>query len=866
MKKLYFLLLLLFSGLAAFANHITGGEMSYTLTRQSGNNFTYHVVLKLYRDCYSPAGSADLGPEASISIFDNANNSSVYASMVPRRIIDTLSLGSPSSCINNPPAVCYQVGYYEFDVTLPGTAQGYTITYQRCCRIAGINNLLVSNSVGATYTAKIPGTSALPSAPANNSARFIGADTVIVCANSYFCYDFKALDLDGDSLTYSFCNAFTGGTPSNSSPNPPAAPPYISVPYASPYTEMAPLGSGVTLDPKTGMMCGIAPPAGIYVVTVCVTEYRNGVAIATQRKDLQIKIGNCNRADAALRPEYISCDGFTYTFSNEAPPSPLIKSYFWDFGDGSTSTEATPSHTYADTGTYTFKLIINRNEECSDNATAIIKVYPGFFPGFRVAGICINKPTSFFDTTKTRYGAVSSWSWDFGDLSSVTDVSTLQNPKYTYTQTGIKNVRFIVASNKGCIDTVYRDVAILDKPPLSVAFKDTLICNGDRLQLQAVGNGNFSWTPLSAIINENTANPTVNPSTTTKYFVLLDDNGCTNRDTVQVRVVNFVSLQARGDTTICAGDSVSLTATGNGLQYSWTPATTISNPAMANTMARPNATTTYQVTAFIGGCVPATDNVLVTLVPYPVANAGPDTAVCFNTPAQINASIVGNSFTWSPVASLNDPNSLSPIAKPKSTTGYILTVRDIIGCPKPGRDTVIVTVLPKVNAFAGNDTAVVVGQPLQFNARGGEGYLWTPGTALNQVTIFNPVGLYDGSFDSIQYKVLVTDAIGCMDSAFVTVRIFKTNPQIFVPSAFTPNRDGKNDVFRPIAVGITRIEYFRVFNRWGELVFSTTTNESGWDGRIQGINQATGTYVWLVKAVDYTGKSFFAKGTVTLIR
>ncbi len=105
-----------------------------------------------------------------------------------------------------------------------------------------------------------------------------------------------------------------------------------------------------------------------------------------------------------------------------------------------------------------------------------------------------------------------------------------------------------------------------------------------------------------------------------------------------------------------------------------------------------------------------------------------------------------------------------------------------------------------------------------------------------------------------------------MDSAFVTVRVFKTNPQVFVPTGFTPNGDGKNDVIRPIAVGLTKLEYFQIFNRWGQLVFSTTTSGRGWDGKIGGKEQGTGVYVWVVKGVDFTGKSVFAKGTVTLIR
>jgi len=137
---------------------------------------------------------------------------------------------------------------------------------------------------------------------------------------------------------------------------------------------------------------------------------------------------------------------------------------------------------------------------------------------------------------------------------------------------------------------------------------------------------------------------------------------------------------------------------------------------------------------------------------------------------------------------------------------------------------------------------------------------------LDNVTIPDPVALYDGSIDSIRYRVLVSDEQNCFDSASILVKIFKTNPQIFVPTAFTPNGDGVNDLFRPIGVGIKSIEYFRVYNRWGQLVFSTTINGHGWDGNIGGKPQSTNTYVWIVKGIDYLDRPFLKKGNVTLIR
>jgi gliding motility-associated-like protein len=869
MKRSTLLFIMWFGlGFSAQANHIVGGQIYYTLTGQSGNNYSYSVTLLLYRDSLS--SGAVLDPEVSMAIYDRLTGNEQFKTKVELTIpIEVLHLRYPGPCINHPPTVIYQVGHYKFNVTLPANANGYIITFQRCCRIAGINNLLGSSSVGATYIAEIPGTNPLPTAPANNSARFVGPDTVIVCQHNSFTYSFNAVDADHDSLSYSFCDAYVGGTSAAPSPDPPAPPPYTTVPYAAAFSGSRPMGGGVTIDRKTGLVTGVAPDAGIYVMTVCVYEYRNRVLIATQRKDLQIKVGDCSIAAANLPPQTVNCFSFNSGFKNNGDQS-LIHTYLWTFGDPATggnnsSTLANPTHVYSDTGTYTVTLITNRGELCSDTGTTIVKMYPGFVPGFTSKGICITKPTIFTDTTSTRYGTVNSWSWDFGVASVSSDTSHKQNPTFTYTAVGVYSAQLIVTSSKGCIDTVTAPVTIIDKPPINLAFRDTLICKGDFLQLNASGTGVFTWTPGTNITNANTATPTVNPPGTAYYYVNLNENGCLNDDSVRVRVVDFVTLKAFNDTLICQGDAVQLYSAGDGLHFFWTPAANLNDPNARSPIAVTNNTTTYQVTATIGHCS-ATDRVTVSTVPYPIANAGVDTTVCYNTPAQLQATMIASSFTWAPGGSLSDPFILNPVASPRQTTSYVFTVTDTLGCPKPVRDTVVVVVLPKVNAFAGNDTAVVIGQPLQFHATGGINYLWSPPTALDKVDIADPTATYDGSIDSIRYKVMVNDEQNCLDSAYINVKIFKTNPQIFVPTAFTPNGDGVNDLFRPLAVGIKTIEYFRVYNRWGQLVFSTSINGQGWDGKISGTPQATNTYVWIVKGVDYIDKPFFKKGTITLIR
>ena len=844
---------------------------------------SYHIKLTVYMVCSAQSNPGQLSPSIPFTIFD-AGTGSIYQNLnVSISNQYRLEKTTSDECITGDQSVCYYIVIYDLSsVDLPNNAAGYVVSYQRCCRIIDIRNMPdnpASSTFGNTYSIAIPGSSSPSNAQHNSSPQFLVNDTAIVCGNNYFQVPFVASDPDGDSLSYSFCDAWTGGgqsnTPANGpntpTPNPATAPPYATIPYAPNFGGGAPLGPGVTIDPRTGVISGIAPPDfGEYVVTVCVYEYRNGTYIASSRKELHMKVGDCGAIKATLNPQYVNCKGFDLSFFNQTNGG--VQNYFWDFGvtaqTNDTSILAAPSFTYPDTGTYAIKLVVNRGKSCADSTTALAKVYPGFFPGFTFAGICQNKPTQFFDTTRTAYGSVNGWSWDFGDnfADPGTDVSTVKNPSYTYLHTGTSHVQFIVTSTKGCIDTVYKDVTIMDKPPLKAIPKDTLICNGDNVLLGATGTGSFTWTGPNIISDGNTSSPTVQPSGTSKYIVELNDNGCLNHDTVQVRVVNFVTLQMPADSVICATDSVRLHAVTDGLHFTWTPAANISNPNILNPMALPvNNPSVFQLKATIGHCE-ATGNLNLTLVPYPTANAGPDETICYNGRVQLHGSIVGTSFTWSPTSTLDNPASLDPFASPKHTTTYIFSVTADAGCPKPKKDTVVVNVLPQIFPFAGRDTAVIVGQPLQLNASGGLHYSWSPSTGLNRSDIFNPLAVYDGSQDSIRYKVVVRDANDCADSAYVTVKVFRTTAQIFVPSAFTPNGDGLNDYFRPISVGISHFEYFKVYNRWGQLVYSSNSVEGGWDGKVNGKEQGTASFVWIVKGVDFTGKVFFAKGNVTLVR
>jgi gliding motility-associated-like protein len=249
-------------------------------------------------------------------------------------------------------------------------------------------------------------------------------------------------------------------------------------------------------------------------------------------------------------------------------------------------------------------------------------------------------------------------------------------------------------------------------------------------------------------------------------------------------------------------------------------------------------------------------------VPYPVAVASNDTTICFGDNARLFAS-GGITYRWSPSEGLSNNSIANPTASPTRSIRYLVSVFDNKGCPKPGIDSVRVRVVAQVPAFAGNDTSIVLNQPLQLNATGGTAYAWTPTTGLNNPNISSPVA---NPTSNISYIVRVSTPEGCFAKDTINVKVFNTNPDLFVPTAFTPNNDSKNDQLIPIPVGITKLEYFKVYNRYGELVFNTTQIGRGWDGRIKGKEQNTSTYVWYVQGVDYTGKTIFKKGTSTLIR
>ncbi|RFS24578.1 PKD domain-containing protein [Chitinophaga silvatica] len=828
--------------------------------------------MKLYRICGSGQNIAEMPKVIYLASFDKSNNRKIDSYRIDITDFQTKNLGQVDPCIVNPPPVCFQVGLYETDITLEENNAGYTISFQSCCRDPYMMNIVAEPvpggrpgdlGTGATYFIDIPGKDL--NATNNSSPVFNKEEATLVCAEKKFTYDFSATDPDGDKLVYEFCDAYKGGSTTDQTGIPPVAvnPPYNFVSYIPPYSGSSPLGPNVKIDPNTGIISGIAPVAGKYVVTVCVNEYRNGIRIGILRKDFHINVTTCmKQVTAAMPDKYADCNSLTVTFTNN---STLGKPYFWDFGDNTTyTTNSTDpfTHTYAQQGTYTVKMYVDKNSNCGDSATAIVYAYPVFKPSFVSVGACTNKGTQFTSTTRSDAGNIAYYKWEFGNG----DTSNLPNPNYTYKTPGNYDIKLYARNEKGCEQTFTKTLTIYDKPPFT-ATSDTLLCAKDSLQMWATSSlpGQYSWTPSNYyILQPNTPNPIVFPPNDQTYQVTFTDNqGCVNTKDIFVDVRASINVKTISDSTVCTSDEVHLPSYSDGLYaYQWTELSSqkvVSRASDAIVLPAPPIQS-YEIMATLGKCK-ASDTVTLKVVDPPKPTAAPDTTVCFNVPLTLRAT-GGAYYRWKPSYYVDNATQPVTIAHPPDTMLFTVTVTDTLGCPKPMIATALVNVVPKVHAFAGNDTIVMLNTPFQLHATGGVRYTWTPPSGLNINNVEDPITTYNRD---IRYTVTAYTTEGCTGTDDIFVRFIK-GPEIYIPTAFSPNGDGQNDIFRPLPVGIISLEYFRVFDRWGKLMFETTAYMKGWDGTVGGEPAGVGTYVWVVQGKDINNNTIQRKGTVTLIR
>ncbi|MBS1742247.1 MAG: choice-of-anchor L domain-containing protein [Bacteroidetes bacterium] len=352
---------------------------------------------------------------------------------------------------------------------------------------------------------------------------------------------------------------------------------------------------------------------------------------------------------------------------------------------------------------------------------------------------------------------------------------------------------------------------------------------------------------------------------------VLDANNCSLEiPGVAVPFIDGLTLNTGADLVICESNSVVLPATSNAASVHWSVAGTqpvaLNSTSTLNPTANPVVTTQYYIDATLGVCTKR-DSVKVIVNPAPVPDAGPDVTVCNGGITSLSGS-GGVSYLWHPANYLSDATSNNPTVTEATSTTYYLDVVDANGCHSLRSDAMNLTVLPPAELYAGHDTVVAMNQPLQMaaidiNHVGFIHYEWSPATGLNNPYDHHPVAVLNAA--NTDFIVTAYTADHCIGKDTVNVKTY-LGPEIYVAGSFTPNSDGINDVLKARPVGIREFRYFTIYNRFGQMVFSTPDPNRGWDGKYLGATQNMGTYVWIAAGVDYKGHIIERKGTVTIIQ
>jgi len=565
------------------------------------------------------------------------------------------------------------------------------------------------------------------------------------------------------------------------------------------------------------------------------------------------------------------CAGATVNFTNTGS-SGGNWSYDWDFGQDAlpaiSSSENPMGVVYQNGGTKTVTLTIS-DQNCTQTSSSTITINSTPDADFTSTAPQCTGLTVDFTNTGTTTGVT--YSWNFGSGATPGTSTSQDESGVIYATSGTKSVMLITTVGS-CPDTSAQTITIHQTPTSSFTSTAT-VCAGAGVNFTNTGSSGGNWSynwdfgkdAMPGISTSENPQGVVYEGGGSKTVTLtISDQNCTQTSSASISIDTLPQADAGLDTTICADRSVQIGSTSlSGHTYSWFPAGSLDNALIANPTASPVAAITNYVVTVINtttGCQ-NTDSVVVTMLTPLIADAGIDVEICLNDSIQIGAGLLeGQSYSWSPTTGLSSSTTPNPIANPKVTTVYMLSVTGG-GCD-PVTDEVTVLVHPLPDANAGADDTITTGSSIQLIATGGVQYEWSPSYGLDNPGVYNPIANPDST---TTYTVTVTDIYGCVNTDAVIITVI--DPSFWIPMAFTPNSNGKNDVLYVRGAGISNFEY-KIFTRWGDIVFYTRNLAEGWEGtkQVTGEEMPTGAYVYSVKGVLSDGSPLNVSGLVNLIR
>lgn len=871
--KTIVLILALFTVFGAKASHIVGGDIYYDYL--GANNYRFYITL--YRDCNSTGAVYD--DPLMLAVYLQNNGLLVNKAIpFPGSVVLPVIFSNP--CVIPPNNICVEKAVYTTVINLPPTPGGYTVSYQRCCRGPNITNLNNPDNTGITLTTHVPGSET--GATVNSSPRFTNYPPLLLCNNDDLVFNHVATDPDGDQLTYSLVTPFAGASGLNPAPSPAPPPNYSPVNWAGGFSAPNPLGPGATIsiNPVTGVLNASPQMLGLFVVGIRVQEYRNGVLIGQTVRDFLFKVFNCNITMQAILPtqeqlpSFVSyCQGLTVPFVNNSYGA---TNYAWDFGvNGITtdvSTAATPTYTYPAPGIYTAMLVANPGWPCTDTAYMTVNINNQFDVSFTSNDSLCIIGNSFNFVGQTNGPASSTYLWDFGANASIASATTLNVNNVSFSVSG--SIPVTLTGEYGDCEAIFTDnIFIFPEPIANIILPTGYECDGLTVDF---GNGStgtsiYHWDfGVNATLADtsNALSPTFTFPAGGTYTVTLigkSNGSCSDATTETITVNELLSISFTNNDSLCITDNVfnfDGTMTGPSFTtYLWDFGPNASIPSSTDLDVNGVVFNTFgaipiTLTAQFDNCVESySKNIFIFREPEINFRVEPGNrctpALVQFTDLSISDSPIIYNWNFGDGGTSTSQNPWHEYTTPGSYS-IGLEIRTTFGCV----DTLyllkqdLVTIHPSPTSQFSVD-------PIQTDICHADITFTDQSTGAQSIFYWFDDSTYFVNQANLTYNYqtsgwhrpmqIATTEFGCKDTSYQELYIEPF--VIFIPNTFTPDgNEFNNDFIAKFALEVYDWE-FVIYNRWGQIVFTSTDPKVGWDGTYLGIVQE-GTYGYVLKYIS----------------
>ncbi len=878
----------------AHATHIIGGEIYYDYL---GNN-NYRISIAVYRDCATVSGAPYDNP-LYLAIY-SSNNVLVQNVEIPFPGSVVLPIIFNNPCVVTPTGFCNEKAVYTTIVNLPPTTGGYTLSYQRCCRRPDVINIIDPGSTGLTLTTHIPGTAS--NNFQNSSPRFNNYPPLVLCNNDDLVFDHSATDPDGDQLVYELITPYSGADANIPQPNPAPPPNYGPVIWATNFTAANPLGPGATIsiNPTTGVLTTNPELIGLFVVGIRVKEYRNGVLIGQTDRDFIFKVINCNiTLQAILTPQsqmttFVSyCEGATITFENQSYGA---TSYSWDFGVTNSTTDVStqfePTFTFPAPGTYNVTLIANPGWPCTDTAVQVFEVNENLVVNYTVQdSVCFTGNSLDFNGSYIGPNGTS-FTYDFGPNASIPTSNLLDVNDVNFNVSGFIPVT-LTGSFGTCLKKFTDSVYIYPSSVANFTFPSNIECEGLSVNFanNSVNNLGNNWDFGVSNISSDVStqiNPTYTFPTGGTYNVslIVNNNNICNDTIIQpITVFDPLTVSFTNNDSLCITENSfnfngTVTGPPNITNISWNfgPNASIQTSNLedvTNVVYNQSGVFPVTLTASFNSCSKTVSST-VTIFRVPAIDFGLDSNLrCAPYVAQfydLSLSDTPIQYFWdfgdgttsseqNPAHIYNAPGIYNINLSIVTTEGCL----DTLNLYKP--DLVNVHSSPTASFTINPNIIDICHSEITFTdlSIDGDEILYLFDDDFHFSTERNPIYSYTTSGQKRPSQI-VTNEFGCKDTSYQN--LFIEPFTVYIPNTFTPDGNEFNNTFNAVIYLEVFSWDFKVYDRWGELLFSTDDPTEGWDGTFEGVLVQDDTYSYVLKyiACDNRKKEKKISGHVNVLK